>query len=81
MDAQLQRIGVLDSTESISMFDEDYQKFRTCMDFFLLYILPSIMSQKLSIILNSVALVWAEHGDEISLEYAGTYALKGDLVR
>lgn len=54
MDAQLQRIGVLDSTESISMFDEDYQKFRT---------------------------LWAEHGDEISLEYAGTYALKGDLVR
>lgn len=25
--------------------------------------------------------VWAEQGDEISLEYAGTYALKGDLVR
>ncbi|CAB4315190.1 unnamed protein product [Prunus armeniaca] len=34
-----------------------------------------------SLILNSVALVWAEEGDEISLEYAGTYALKGDLVR
>lgn len=25
--------------------------------------------------------VWAEHGDELSLEYAGTPALKGDLVR
>ncbi|KAF5199854.1 Phosphoinositide phosphatase sac8 [Thalictrum thalictroides] len=25
--------------------------------------------------------LWAEHGDEISLEYAGTGALKGDLVR
>ncbi|GLT55711.1 hypothetical protein SLA2020_288070 [Shorea laevis] len=25
--------------------------------------------------------LWAEHGDEISLEYTGTYALKGDLVR
>jgi len=25
--------------------------------------------------------VWAEQGDEISLEYAGTNALKGDLVR
>ncbi|XP_040372338.1 phosphoinositide phosphatase SAC8 isoform X2 [Rosa chinensis] len=54
LDAQLQRMGVLDSTESISVFDEEYQKFRT---------------------------LWAEHGDEISLEYAGTYALKGDLVR
>lgn len=26
-------------------------------------------------------IVWAEQGDEISLQYAGTYALKGDLVR
>ncbi|XP_068317765.1 phosphoinositide phosphatase SAC8-like [Pyrus communis] len=54
LDAQLQRTGVLDSSESISMFAEDYQTFRA---------------------------LWAEQGDEISLEYAGTYALKGDLVR
>ncbi|KAG8649453.1 phosphoinositide phosphatase SAC8 isoform X2 [Manihot esculenta] len=52
--AQMQRIGVLASNECISMFSEDYGKFRT---------------------------LWAEQGDEISLEYAGTYALKGDLVR
>lgn len=26
-------------------------------------------------------ILWVEHGDEISLEYAGTHALKGDLVR
>lgn len=26
-------------------------------------------------------ILWAEHGDEISLEYTGTLALKGDLVR
>lgn len=25
--------------------------------------------------------VWAEQGDDISVEYAGTHALKGDLVR
>ncbi|XP_020882616.1 phosphoinositide phosphatase SAC8 isoform X1 [Arabidopsis lyrata subsp. lyrata] len=25
--------------------------------------------------------IWAEQGDEVSLQYAGTYALKGDLVR
>lgn len=29
----------------------------------------------------SFVVVWAEQGDEISLEYAGTNALKGDLVR
>ncbi|KHG01924.1 Phosphatidylinositide phosphatase SAC1 [Gossypium arboreum] len=54
LDIQLQRLGVFTSTEYISMFPEDYMKFRT---------------------------LWAEQGDEISLEYAGTHALKGDLVR
>ncbi|KAF3448173.1 hypothetical protein FNV43_RR08884 [Rhamnella rubrinervis] len=54
LSVQLQRIGVLDSSECISMFPEDYVKFRT---------------------------MWAEQGDEISLQYAGTHALKGDLVR
>ncbi|KAM1576488.1 hypothetical protein FF1_032955 [Malus domestica] len=54
LDAQLQRTGVLDSSESIYMFAEDYQTFRA---------------------------LWAEQGDEISLEHAGTSALKGDLVR
>lgn len=51
---QLQRIGIFSSTKCISMFSEEYGKFRT---------------------------LWAEQGDEISLEYAGTHALKGDLVR
>nr|XP_018453446.1 PREDICTED: phosphoinositide phosphatase SAC8 [Raphanus sativus] len=54
LNLQLQRIGVLDSKECVSMFGDDYTKFRT---------------------------IWAEQGDEISLQYAGTYALKGDLVR
>ncbi|KAK8960223.1 Phosphoinositide phosphatase SAC8 [Platanthera guangdongensis] len=30
---------------------------------------------------ESFKILWAVHGDEISLEYAGTHALKGDLVR
>ncbi|GKV22002.1 hypothetical protein SLEP1_g31911 [Rubroshorea leprosula] len=38
-------------------------------------------SQNLYVAFHSGALMWAEHGDEISLEYTGTYALKGDLVR
>ncbi|KAF8095870.1 hypothetical protein N665_0321s0044 [Sinapis alba] len=54
LNLQLQRMGVLDSAECVSMFEDDYTKFRT---------------------------IWAEQGDEISLQYAGTYALKGDLVR
>jgi hypothetical protein len=26
-------------------------------------------------------LLWADHGDEISIQYSGTQALKGDFVR
>ncbi|GMY25520.1 phosphoinositide phosphatase sac8 [Fagus crenata] len=54
LNVQLQRIGVLTSSECISMLAEEHGKFRA---------------------------LWAEQGDEISLEYAGTLALKGDLVR
>ncbi|KAI4353373.1 hypothetical protein L6164_002331 [Bauhinia variegata] len=54
LNQQLQRIEIFTSSECLSMFDEEYAKFRT---------------------------LWAEQGDEISLEYAGTNALKGDLVR
>lgn len=28
-----------------------------------------------------VFLVWANHGDDISIQYSGTPALKGDFVR
>ncbi|RVW32502.1 Phosphoinositide phosphatase SAC8 [Vitis vinifera] len=54
LNAQLQRIGVLSSTECIAMFGEDYEIFKT---------------------------LWVEQGDEISLEYSGTHALKRDLVK
>lgn len=54
LNLQLQRIEALTSSECISMFEEEYGKFR---------------------------ILWADQGDEISLEYAGTHALKGDLVR
>ncbi|KAK2980021.1 hypothetical protein RJ640_020047 [Escallonia rubra] len=54
LDSQLMRVGALSSTESISMFNEDFEVFLT---------------------------LWVEQGDEISLEYSGTHALKGDLVR
>ncbi|KAK3018042.1 hypothetical protein RJ639_004532 [Escallonia herrerae] len=54
LDSQLMRVGALSSTESISLFNEDFEVFLT---------------------------LWVEQGDEISLEYSGTHALKGDLVR
>ncbi|KAK4268583.1 hypothetical protein QN277_025216 [Acacia crassicarpa] len=54
LNQQLQRIGIFTPSDCISMFGEEFVKFRS---------------------------MWAEQGDEISLEYAGTHALKGDLVR
>lgn len=89
MSVQLQRIGLLASTECISMFAEEYGKFRRCMELFIFLLVSFLLSQNLpvsyvlSFIINnfSLTLVWAEQGDEISLGYAGTHALKGDLVR
>ena len=72
------------------MFAEEYRKFRTCMELLILLVLSSLLSRNLpmnlciwfhSQLLFTLTLVWAEQGDEISLEYAGTHALKGDLVR
>ncbi|XP_062210903.1 phosphoinositide phosphatase SAC8 isoform X2 [Phragmites australis] len=54
LDSQLQRMGALSSSESISISDNINDIFKK---------------------------LWVEHGDEVSLEYAGSYALKGDLVR
>ncbi|XP_028121238.1 phosphoinositide phosphatase SAC8 isoform X1 [Camellia sinensis] len=54
LNSQLQRLGVLSSTEFISMFNEEFEIFKT---------------------------LWVDQGDEISLEYSGTHALKRDLVR
>ena len=43
LNAQLQRVGVLSSTECIAMFGEDYEIFKTCMDFFILLVLSSLV--------------------------------------
>ncbi|KAM2045676.1 hypothetical protein ACFX1T_009841 [Malus domestica] len=50
LDAQLQRTGVLDSSESISVFVEDYQTFKPCMEFFVSCILSFINDQTMSTI-------------------------------
>lgn len=54
LNSQLQRLGAISSTDCISMFNEDFETFKT---------------------------LWVQQGDELSLEYSGTFALKGDLVR
>lgn len=69
------------------MFGEDFETFKTCMDFMLNSFVYqwhgenpvfSVFGPELNFVL---LLVWVEQGDEISLEYAGTHALKRDLVR
>lgn len=88
LNIQLQRVGAFSSIDCISMFGEDFETFKTCMNFMLKYLCLSaargsplsfsVISPELNIVL---LLVWVEQGDEISLEYAGTHALKRDLVR
>jgi len=79
LDSQLQKMGALSSSESISISDSINDIFKKCK-----LILMKIYCQQLDCSLHILWLclaVWIEHGDELSLEYAGSYALKGDLVR
>lgn len=47
LNVQLQRIGVLTPTECISMFAEEYRKFRACMELLILLVLSSLLSRNL----------------------------------
>jgi hypothetical protein len=74
-------MGALLSSESISLSDNINDIFKKCKVSFMV-LLPIIrLLSKCLVVMNSCLAVWVEHGDELSLEYAGSYALKGDLVR
>jgi len=75
-------MGALLSSENISLSDNINDIFKKCkVSFMVKCLLPIIrLLSKCLVVMNSLA-VWVEHGDELSLEYAGSYALKGDLVR
>lgn len=83
LNSQLQRLGALSSNECISMFSEDFEIFRTSMDSVNLVILliHTCICCLLSLLSPVIFAVWVDQGDEISLEYSGTHALKRDLVR
>lgn len=81
LDAQLQRLGELSSTECISISNEDFEIFKTRRSTIpTFYFVIGDYSYAL-FWTSSFLIVWVEQGDEISLEYAGTHALKRDLVR
>ncbi|KAJ9545179.1 hypothetical protein OSB04_024886 [Centaurea solstitialis] len=86
LEQQLQRMCELASSETISTFTdhEDYEIFRNCMDqeYYHVCLFPE-SNICLVLIWNNLLLltVWVDQGDEISLEYSGTNALKGDIVR
>ncbi|XP_024372044.1 phosphoinositide phosphatase SAC6 [Physcomitrium patens] len=54
LEAQLQRIGIFESTNTVAQFEALEAKFK---------------------------FLWADHGDDVSIQYSGTGALKGDFVR
>lgn len=76
-------MGALLSSESISLSDNIHDTFKKCKVYFMVkYLLPIIrLLSKCLMVMIACLVVWVEHGDELSLEYAGSYALKGDLVR
>ncbi|KAF3616911.1 Phosphoinositide phosphatase SAC8 [Capsicum annuum] len=79
LDSQLQRLGALSSNESISMFTEDFEIFKTSMNCVTFVVRDGNGAVRSSYTYNIA--VWVDQGDEISLEYSGTHALKRDLVR
>ncbi|KAG6541632.1 hypothetical protein Mapa_016897 [Marchantia paleacea] len=93
LEAQLVRIGVFKPTELISQNLEFDEKYKVCK--FLLYLPQEYIHcycfRNADVLLLSCCLsdirvyclytVWANHGDDISIQYSGTQALKGDFVR
>lgn len=70
------------------MFGEDYERFKTCRELFKLLLLLSPLALLIALCFPFLTVsfmlflaVWVEQGDEISIEYSGTHALKRDLVK
>lgn len=89
LEFQLRRLGVFDAAETISAhpnFDDNYKirEFYFPSSTYNLNICSLILFKKIIYpVIPSLCVfpVWANHGDDISIQYSGTPALKGDFVR
>jgi hypothetical protein len=69
-------LGIFNELESIESHSGLYNDFRNCKYFGKPKEYPIVM-----LIFNLLFLVWADNGDYLSKQYAGTGALKSDFTR
>lgn len=80
LEAQLRKIGVLGENQEIRDFSSFDTSYKISEFFFvkkMFYFICCCFTGAISFISS----VWANHGDEISIQYSGTPALKGDFTR
>lgn len=86
LESQLKRIGFFGSDDLITAYPFFDANFKICEYIFCIFIaihllqLYDILTIRVNLVTFLVS-VWANHGDEISIQYSGTPALKGDFVR
>lgn len=80
LESQLKRLGVLAENQEISDFSSFHTSYKISefREFFFQFFFLYFVITGLIYFLYSV---WANHGDEISIQYSGTPALKGDFTR
>jgi hypothetical protein len=89
LEAQLEHIGIFKPSETLIQHIKLDEKFKVSKYWKSPQSASSYISIKAEWVLTAVrncldlstVTVWANHGDEISIQYSGTQALKGDFVR
>ncbi|KAK6922504.1 SAC domain [Dillenia turbinata] len=79
METQLRRLGIFGPEETISVHPNLDEHFKICE--YLQFQCSASLALTDCRYANEAAVVWANHGDDISIQYSGTPALKGDFVR
>ena len=83
LELQLRRIGVFGAEETISSHPNFDERYKICQS---LVFVENLILQYLDVNFQNLLMhlrlsVWANHGDDVSIQYSGTPALKGDFVR
>lgn len=91
LEFQLRRLGVFGAEETITLHPnlDEHFKISKCIINFQMVLYSFDISKlgynrwkaKIQFLTNSLWSVWADHGDDVSSQYSGTPALKGDFVR
>ncbi len=69
----IQKLGILNEHEAVETHEYFHNEFRSCK--------IVLIKEKIHILTVCYLLVWADNGDILSKQYAGTGALKSDFTR